>query len=42
MIPYPPEWVFKLLVVLAAIGGIAVIVGVIAGIVWLINHVRIV
>lgn len=38
-IPYVPNWFLNLVFVLAIIGAITVFTGIIAGIVWLVNHV---
>lgn len=41
-IPYVPDWFVKLVIALAIVGAITIFVSIIAGIVWLVNHVRLV
>ena len=40
MWPYIPDWMLKLIVALCVIGGLTVIAGSIAGIFWLVNHIK--
>lgn len=42
MIPTYPEWLLKVVFALAGLGIVSILIGVVAGIIWLINHVRIV